>query len=152
MKNIYNYKTFVCPDTGNLCLFSWSVCVVTHSAVSNTLWPNELEPTGSPVHGTSQARILEWAAISFSKGSSWPRGRTHLSCVSCITDRFFTHSAIREDLFSLARGLSILLMFFKDLGFNPFIFLLFFDFLLHYSAFSFIIPMCLFALSWISSF
>ena len=31
--------------------------------------------------GTSQARILEWVAISFSKGSSPPRDRTFISCI-----------------------------------------------------------------------
>ena len=41
---------------------------------------------GSSVHGTSQARILERVAISFSKGSSWPRDQT---CVSCIAGGFF---------------------------------------------------------------
>ena len=33
---------------------------------------------GSSVHGISQARILEWVAISFSRGSSWPRDWTCL--------------------------------------------------------------------------
>ena len=42
---------------------------------------------GSPVHGISQARILEWVAISFSKGSSTPRDGIW---VSCIVDRLFT--------------------------------------------------------------
>ena len=41
---------------------------------------------GSSVHGILQARILEWAAISFSRGSSWPRDRTQ---VSCTADSFF---------------------------------------------------------------
>ena len=36
---------------------------------------------GSSVHGISQARTLEWVDISFSRGSSWPRDWT---CVSCI--------------------------------------------------------------------
>ena len=40
--------------------------------------------SGSPVHGISQARIPEWVAISFSRGSSWPRDQTCISCVSCI--------------------------------------------------------------------
>ena len=35
-------------------------------------------------HGISQARILEWVAISFSRGSSRPRDQTPVSCVSCI--------------------------------------------------------------------
>ena len=41
----------------------------------------------SSVHAISQARILQWVAISFSRRSSWPRDRM---CVSCITGRFFT--------------------------------------------------------------
>ena len=48
---------------------------------------------GSPVHGISQARILEWVAISFSRGSSWPRDQIQ---VSCIAGRFFTIWATRE--------------------------------------------------------
>ena len=35
---------------------------------------------GSSVHGISQARILEWVAISFSRGPSWPRNWTCISC------------------------------------------------------------------------
>ena len=35
---------------------------------------------GSSIHGIFQARILEWVAISFSKGSSWPRDWTWASC------------------------------------------------------------------------
>ena len=42
---------------------------------------------GSAVHGIFQARILEWAAISFSRGSSQPRDWTR---ISCIADRRFT--------------------------------------------------------------
>ena len=42
---------------------------------------------GSSLHGISQARILEWVAISFSRGSSWPRDPT---CISCTAGRFFT--------------------------------------------------------------
>ena len=49
-------------------------------------------PLGSSPHAISQARILEWVAISYSRASSWPRDRTCVSCVSCI-DRLFTTSA-----------------------------------------------------------
>ena len=38
----------------------------------------------SSIHGILQARILEWFAISFSKGSSWPRDQSHVSYVFCI--------------------------------------------------------------------
>ena len=39
--------------------------------------PMDCGPPGSSVHGISQARILEWAAVSFSRGSSQPRDRIH---------------------------------------------------------------------------
>ena len=48
---------------------------------------------GSSIHGIFQARILEWVAISFSRGSSWPRDPTQ---VSCIVGRSFTIWATRE--------------------------------------------------------
>ena len=56
------------------------------SVVSNSLWL---------VHGILQARILEWVAFLFSRGSSQPRNRTG---VSCIAGGFFTNWAIRKAL------------------------------------------------------
>ena len=47
---------------------------------------------GSSVHEISQARILERVAIPFSRGSSQPKDRIH---VSCIAGRFFTVWATR---------------------------------------------------------
>jgi len=41
----------------------------------------DCSPPGSSVHGILQARILEWVAISFSRGSSPPRDQTHISCI-----------------------------------------------------------------------
>ena len=56
-----------------------------------TLWdPMYLSPPGSSVHGILQARILEWVAMPSSRGSSWPRDRTGVSCISCIAGRLFT--------------------------------------------------------------
>ena len=52
--------------------------------------PPDCSPPGSSAHGIFQARILEWIAIPFSSGSSWPRGWTHISCISCIAGEFFT--------------------------------------------------------------
>ena len=46
--------------------------------------PMDFSPLGSSVHGILQARILEWAAISSSRGSSQTRDWTHISYVSCI--------------------------------------------------------------------
>ena len=49
----------------------------------------------SSVHGILQARILEWGAIPFSGGSSWPRDWTR---VSYILGRFFTVLATRVSI------------------------------------------------------
>ena len=46
--------------------------------------PVDCSPPGSSDHGIFQARILEWVAISSSRGSSWPREWTRFPCVSCI--------------------------------------------------------------------
>ena len=43
--------------------------------------PRDCSLPGFSVHGISQARILEWVAISFSKGASQPRDQTHISCI-----------------------------------------------------------------------
>ena len=49
--------------------------------------PMDCNPPGSSVHGILQARILEWVAMTFSRGSSWFRDWTR---VSHIAGRFFT--------------------------------------------------------------
>ena len=52
--------------------------------------PMDCSLPGFSVHGIFQARVLEWVAISFSKGSSWPRDRTQVSCIAgrCFTLQF----------------------------------------------------------------
>ena len=57
-----------------------SCCLVTKSYLI-LCDPMDYSQLGSSVHGILQARILEWIAISFSRGSSQPRDRTHISCV-----------------------------------------------------------------------
>ena len=59
---------------------------------------------GSSVHEISQARTLEWVAISYTRGSSQFRNPTQVSCISALAGRFFTtvspgkprHSTDRE--------------------------------------------------------
>ena len=53
--------------------------------------------SGSSIHGIFQAKVLEWIAISFSRGSSWPRNRTR---VSHIAARRFTVWATREAIYA----------------------------------------------------
>ena len=50
--------------------------------------PAVCNPVDCTVHGILQARVLEWVAIPFSRGSSQPRNQTQ---VSCIAGRFFTN-------------------------------------------------------------
>ena len=64
----------------------WHACSVTKLCLT-LCNPMDCSPPGSSVHGISQERTLEWAAIFFSRGSSQPRDRT---CVSCIVGGFFT--------------------------------------------------------------
>ena len=52
------------------------------SVASDSLQPHRLYPSGSSVLGILQARILEWVAVSNSRGSSQLRDRTRVSCVS----------------------------------------------------------------------
>ena len=61
------------------------VCVYVFSCIQ-LCDPMDCSPPGSSVHGILQARILEWVAISFSRESSRPSDRTH---VSYIAGRFF---------------------------------------------------------------
>ena len=52
--------------------------------------PLDCNPPGSSVHGMFQAKILELAAISYSRGSSWPRDLTCISVFSVLAGEFFT--------------------------------------------------------------
>ena len=69
------------------------VCVLVAQSCPSLCNPVDCSPTGSSVHRFLQAKILEWVAISSSKGSSQPRDQTQ---VFCIAGRFFTIRAKRE--------------------------------------------------------
>ena len=61
------------------------MCVCVHAQSCLTLYdPMDCSPPDSSVHGIFQARMLEYIAISSSRGSSWLRDRTLISCISCI--------------------------------------------------------------------
>ena len=89
------------------------VCVLTAQSCP-TLWdPVACSPPGSSVHGNFQARILEWVAISFSRGSSQPRDRTW---DSLTTGRFFTVWATTG---SESENHSVVSSFFSHHGLQP---------------------------------
>ena len=82
--------------------FNWNICYCCLVAKScpTICDPMDCSPPGSSVYGISQARILEWVAISFSRGYSQPRDLTCISCASCVGRWFLYHWATREALFS----------------------------------------------------
>ena len=64
-KSVYLYRWYKC-------------CCLVAKWCPTLLWPRSLP--GCSSHGISQARMLERVVISFSRGSSWPRDGTHVSC------------------------------------------------------------------------
>ena len=63
----------------------WQASRYVRAWMLSRIWlcdPMDCSPPGPSVHGISQARILEWVPISFSRGSSWPRDQTHISCIA----------------------------------------------------------------------
>ena len=74
--------------------------------------PMDYSPPGFSVYGISQARLLEWVATPFSRGSSWPRNQVCVSCMQadsllseppgrcmCI---YIYSNAITSDVFSIS--------------------------------------------------
>ena len=77
----------------------WNILKLT--CVCAQLWltlcdPMDCSLPGSSVHGIFQARILQWVAISYSRGPFRPRDWTHFSCVSYIGRRILYHCATWE--------------------------------------------------------
>ena len=72
---------------------------VLHAQSFRTLWdPIDCCPPSSSLHGISQARILEWVAISFSRAFSQPRNLTYQSFICCIGRQIVYHCTIWEAL------------------------------------------------------
>ena len=66
-------------------MFALLVCVRSGAWLCPTLQdPKDCSLPGSPIHRIFQARILEWVAISFSRGSSQPRDQTRVSCLHLL--------------------------------------------------------------------
>ena len=76
-----------------LLLFSFKKWIESAQLCPTLCDPMDCSPPGSSVHGILQARILEWVAVPFSRGSFQPRDRTQ---VSNNAGGFFTSWATRE--------------------------------------------------------
>ena len=59
--------------------------------------PMDCSPSGSSVHGILQPRILEWTIIPFSRGSSWPRDWTLISCIGKKIIYHLSHTGFRGE-------------------------------------------------------
>ena len=57
---------------------------------------------GSSIHGIFQARVLEWVAISFSRGSSQSRDGTHTSHISCTARELLTNETTEKLMSSIS--------------------------------------------------
>ena len=89
--NIYIYivKNQQYCNKSNCC------CLVSKSSLT-LCDPMDCSLPGFSVHGIFRARILEWVAISCCKGSSQPRDRTQVFCISCIGRRVLYQCNSRE--------------------------------------------------------
>ena len=89
--------------------------------------PVDCSPPGFFIHGILQARILKWVAISFSRGSSWPRDRTQVPRIAgrcfnlcfenliIIMAKFLSLVAINNCLYRKANSLHYTLPFLHQL-------------------------------------
>ena len=91
------------PDTYRCLLYfiTWTnqsylatgCCCLVSNCIRLFRGPMDCSLPGSSVHWISQARILEWVAFPFFRGSSWPRDRT---CISCNSRLILYHWATWE--------------------------------------------------------
>ena len=110
MLQCYSFKSFqhhLLPQSPkvcslHLCLFCCFAYRVIVTIFLNSMWVKVAQscltlcdPMDYTVNGILQARILEWVAFPFCRGSSQPRNQNR---VSCIADRFFTNWAIGEPI------------------------------------------------------
>ena len=89
---IYTHCMYMCIYIyihTHVCIHIYACLCSVASVMSTLCYPTDYSLPGFSVHGISPARILDWVAISSSKGSSQPRDQTQVSWVSCI-GRFFT--------------------------------------------------------------
>ena len=93
------------------CLLFICCCLVAKSCLI-FLQPHGLYLPVCSVHRISQARILEWVAILFSKGSFWPRDQTHVFCIG----RWTLYPWVTWE--APYKSLGVWFFFFNDLSFR----------------------------------
>ena len=100
LTNFFCYKTsacLLCLEISLIFQIMW-VCAKLLQPCSTVCDPMDHSLPGSSVHGILQARILEWVAMPFSRGSSQPRDWTRVSISPGLAGSFFTTGATWEAL------------------------------------------------------
>ena len=112
----YITKMFLIPWVVMIYFIWKTLCIMCACSVTQlclTLCnPMDYSPLGASVHGIFQARIREWVAISYSRGSSSPRNRMHISCISSFGRRIFNHGTTWEALLCIIYNTTILIELF----------------------------------------
>ena len=88
----WSIKTYsICTNKGTFLSFEYTCLPAKSPQLCPTLCDSmDCSLPDSSVHGILQTRILEWAAMPSSRGSSLSRDQTRISCNFCIAGRFFT--------------------------------------------------------------
>ena len=102
----YFYLKLLLTNTVALKMYCVFVCV-SHLIMSDSLWPHGLYTPGLSVHRILQARILEWIAISFFRGSSWPGDWTCISCIFFISRQIVYHAPPGKPLITGGKAKSL---------------------------------------------
>ena len=107
--------TVVKDDILFLTIIICFVCVCAQSRLT-LCNPMDCNWPGSSVHEILWARIVEWVAISYSRGSSQSRDQTRVSCVSCVGRQILYHCATWEALFEWSGSRSVMSDSLRPLG------------------------------------
>ena len=84
----------VCESSASsfIYMLNWHVCVCQDASVVSDFVTLDCSSPGSSAHGVFQTRVQEWVAVPSSRGSCWPRNRTHVSTSPALAGGFFTTS------------------------------------------------------------
>ena len=98
--------------------------------------PMDCSLRGSSIHGIFQARILNWVAISFSRGSFQPRDRTRVSCTASSRVYHLSHQGNSSVLYMLICVVFQIPHISEIIWYLSFSFWLYSDYTLYNSAFT----------------
>ena len=81
-RSLLHWRKILCHWASREAIYAGCEWVIVAQSSLTLFDPMDWSLPGSSIHEISQARLMEWVAISFSRGSFWPRDRTWVSCVT----------------------------------------------------------------------